>query len=59
MTEPPKFTDTNEALRYLKGLFPSEAFRYRTPPIIWKNQLYALIENRTLVDRNLVSIIYW
>jgi hypothetical protein len=54
MPAPPKFTDPAEALQYLKNLFPLQAFRYRSPPIIWKNQLYALIDNRTLVDRTLV-----
>lgn len=57
MVAPPKFTSISAALNYLKELFPLEAYRYRVPPIIWKDQLYAIVENRTLVDRTLVCFV--
>ena len=51
-------SQTEDCLLYLRTLFPVGAFdvtpHHRLPPIILKHQLYALIPDRTLVDRQLV-----
>lgn len=49
--------DTKAALLYLKNLFPMEKFEGRLPPIILKHQIYGIIKNRTLVDKEVVSMI--
>jgi hypothetical protein len=46
--------DTKTALLYLKNLFPMEKFEGRLPPIILKHQIYGIIKNRTLVDKDVV-----
>jgi serine/threonine-protein kinase 19 len=43
--------DTNSTLLYLKRLFPVEAFERRLPPVILQHQLYAILHNRTIVDK--------
>lgn len=53
---PDQISTTWDALMYLKNIFPTHGvYRHHIPPIMWKSQLYALIENRTDVDRTLVS----
>ncbi|KAI0242430.1 Serine/threonine-protein kinase 19 [Lamellibrachia satsuma] len=49
-------SDTKAALLYLKNLFPLEKFEGRLPPIITKHQLYSIIRNRTLVDKELEEL---
>lgn len=49
-------SDTKSALLFLKGLFPVEKFEGRLPPIIVKHQLYSVIKNRTLVDKELADL---
>ncbi|XP_076458725.1 winged helix repair factor 1-like [Babylonia areolata] len=46
-------SDTRTALFFLRGLFPVEKFEHRLPPILLKHQLYSVVKNRTLVDRQL------
>lgn len=43
-----------DGLNHLKNMFPRELFKNSLPPIFWKHQLYALINNRTLIDQTLV-----
>ena len=50
-------SDTKAALLYLKNLFPTEKFEGRLPPIVVKHQLYSIVKNRTIVDKELVSIL--
>jgi serine/threonine-protein kinase 19 len=47
--------EVRTALWFLKGLFPVEKFDCRLPPIILKHQLYAIVSDRTLADKQLVS----
>lgn len=49
-------TDINDsmgAIEYIRNIFPK---RDRFPPIIFKHQLYTLLENRTDVDRQVNSL---
>ncbi|KAK7111982.1 inactive serine/threonine-protein kinase 19-like [Littorina saxatilis] len=46
-------SDARTALLFLRGLFPVEKFEYRLPPIVLKHQLYSVMKNRTLVDKQL------
>ncbi|KAJ8318464.1 hypothetical protein KUTeg_003555 [Tegillarca granosa] len=46
-------SDTKAFLLYLRNLFPLEKFEHRLPPIMLKHQLYSLINNRTMVDKQL------
>ncbi|PVD39342.1 hypothetical protein C0Q70_01972 [Pomacea canaliculata] len=50
-------SDTKAALLLLRGLFPLEKFEERLPPIILKHQLYSLVKNRTLVDKQLNDLV--
>ncbi|XP_064622255.1 inactive serine/threonine-protein kinase 19-like [Lineus longissimus] len=45
--------DAEATMLYLKDLFPVEKFQSRLPPIIVKHQLYSMITNRTLADKQL------
>ena len=45
--------NVNDALLFIKSLCSSHQMD-KMPPIIWKHQLYALIDNRTKVDKELV-----
>jgi len=46
-----------DALNFLKQIFPYELFQNKLPCIIWKHQLYALISDRTNVDKDLHQLI--
>ncbi|XP_014785012.2 uncharacterized protein LOC106879820 [Octopus bimaculoides] len=46
-------SDTKASLLYLKSLFPLEKFESRLPPVILKHQVYSIVKNRTLVDKQL------
>lgn len=48
-------SDTKVSLLHLKELFPLERFEGRLPVVIVKHQLYSLINDRTAVDKELVS----
>ncbi|XP_076336658.1 winged helix repair factor 1-like [Tachypleus tridentatus] len=43
--------DTEASLFYLKSVFPVESFEGRLPPIIFKHQIYSIVKNKTLVDK--------
>ena len=45
--------NVSDALLFIKSLCSSDQID-KMPPIIWKHQLYALIDNRTKVDKELV-----
>ena len=45
--------DPKAALTYLLSLFPGEMFANRLPAIAVKHQLYSIVKDRTLVDREL------
>lgn len=47
-----KFPQVRDALEYIKDLFPSKHFA-DLPPIIYLNQLYSLVRNRTECDREI------
>ena len=51
-------SETEDALLFLRTLFPVGAFdkfpHHQLPPIVLKHQLYSLLPDRTLVDRQLV-----
>lgn len=44
-----------DALNFIKQMFPYHLFQKHLPAIIWKHQLYALISDRTSVDKELVG----
>ncbi|CAH1274212.1 STK19 [Branchiostoma lanceolatum] len=46
-------SDTKAAIMYLCSLFPKQMYEGRIPPIIMKHQLYSVVKNKTLVDRQL------
>ncbi|XP_019641995.1 PREDICTED: uncharacterized protein LOC109483423 [Branchiostoma belcheri] len=46
-------SDTKAAMMYLCSLFPKQTYEGRIPPIIMKHQLYSVVKNKTLVDRQL------
>ena len=47
--------DTKAGLLYLKSTFCLERFTGRIPAIILKHQLYSVIKDKTVVDRQLVG----
>ena len=47
--------DTEAAILYLKALVPLDKFEGKIPAIILKHQIYCVVKDRTLVDRQLVS----
>ena len=46
--------ETEARLSELMSLFPVEAFERQLPPIVLRHQLYSVLHDRTLVDRELV-----
>ena len=48
--------DTRVALEYLSSIFPREKFANRLPAIVLKHQIYSIVQDRTLVDRELNSL---
>lgn len=44
-------TDTKTALLFLKNMFPVEKFEGRLPPMMVRHQLYSIVKNRTVVDK--------
>ncbi|GAB1597258.1 serine/threonine-protein kinase 19-like [Argonauta hians] len=49
-------SDTKASLLYLKSLFPLEKFESRLPPVVLKHQVYSIVKNRTLVDKQLADL---
>ena len=49
-------SETEAGLRELMSLFPVDAYEGSLPPIVLKHQLYSILHDRTLVDRQLVHI---
>ncbi len=47
-------SDTKAALLFLKKLFPVDKFEGRLPPIVPKHQIYSIVKNKTLADKELV-----
>ena len=47
--------DVEGALASLRAMFPLDKFEGRLPAIVLRHQLYSLLEDRGLVDRQLVS----
>ena len=47
-------SDTHNAILFLKSIFPVEKFDGRLPAVIFVHQIYSVIHNRTLVDKQLV-----
>ncbi|KAF4092659.1 hypothetical protein AMELA_G00023170 [Ameiurus melas] len=45
--------DVKATLQYLMTLFPRKLFDDSLPPIVYKHQLYSLLSDRTLVDKQL------
>lgn len=48
--------DTEAAIKYIKSLLPvnvTNTLKY--PPIVFINQIYDIIHNKTLINRELVS----
>ncbi|XP_029441746.1 serine/threonine-protein kinase 19 [Rhinatrema bivittatum] len=45
--------DARGALKYLSSLFPRKLFNDALPPLVFKHQIYSLIQDKTLVDRQL------
>jgi hypothetical protein len=48
--------DTEAAIKYIKSLLPvnvKDTLKY--PPIVFINQIYDIIHNKTLINRELVS----
>ncbi|XP_071814553.1 inactive serine/threonine-protein kinase 19-like isoform X1 [Apostichopus japonicus] len=45
--------DTDTALAFFRSMFNSAKFNDRVPPIIFKHQLYSVVNNRTQVDRDI------
>ena len=47
--------DTKAGILYLKSIISLETFVGRIPAIVLKHQLYSVIQDKTIVDRQLVS----
>ncbi|XP_069762089.1 inactive serine/threonine-protein kinase 19-like [Narcine bancroftii] len=45
--------DTKSALIFLASLFPRKLFDDSLPPIVLKHQLYSIVKDKTMVDRQL------
>lgn len=50
-------SDTLASILYLKSIFPRKVFEGLLPPIILKHQIYCVVKDKTLVDRQLVRIL--
>lgn len=48
-----EFIDVKEALKYLQDLFPASKFNNKLPPLFFHHQLYGVLKNRTLVDKEI------
>jgi serine/threonine-protein kinase 19 len=46
--------DTMAAILYIKSIFPQTIFGKLLPPVILKHQVYCVVKDKTLVDRQLV-----
>lgn len=46
--------DTMASILYIKSIFPQKLFEGVIPPIILKHQIYCVVKDKTLVDRQLV-----
>ncbi|KAL5018208.1 hypothetical protein ScPMuIL_003930 [Solemya velum] len=46
-------TDTKAALLYLQKQFPMDKFELQIPPIILKHQIYSIVKNKTIVDKQI------
>ncbi|CAH3039248.1 unnamed protein product [Pocillopora meandrina] len=49
-------SDTEAAILYLKALVPLDKFEGKIPAIILKHQIYCVVKDRTLVDRQLNTL---
>lgn len=49
-------SDTEAAVLYLKALVPLDKFQGKIPAIILKHQIYCVVKDRTLVDRQLNNL---
>ena len=47
-------SDTMAAILYIKSIFPRKKFGTVVPPIVLKHQIYCVVKDKTLVDRQLV-----
>ena len=47
--------DTKATLLYIKSTFPVQVFAGKIPAIMLKHQVYSILKDKTLVDRQLVS----
>lgn len=52
--KPDEVNDTLTALNYFRHLFPSDVFNL--PKIVFINQVYSLLKNRTSVDRDIEAL---
>lgn len=50
--------ETEAKLTELMSLFPVDVFERQLPPIVLRHQLYSVLSDRTLVDRELVRLSY-
>ena len=50
-------SDTKAAILFLKSVVPLSKFEGKIPAIILKHQIYCVVKDRTLVDRQLVSFV--
>lgn len=48
--------DTQAAILFLKSIVPLNKFQGKIPAIILKHQIYCVMKDKTLVDRQLVSM---
>ncbi|XP_064600339.1 inactive serine/threonine-protein kinase 19-like [Liolophura sinensis] len=46
-------SDTKATLFFLRGLFPVEKFHHTLPAMILKHQVYSIVKNRTVADKQL------
>eukprot|EP00051_Salpingoeca_urceolata_P035435 m.29635 g.29635 ORF g.29635 m.29635 type:complete len:348 (+) comp9207_c0_seq1:131-1174(+) len=52
-TEFDVLNDTMAAFLHLRDVFPVDKFEYRLPPMVLKHQLYTVVPDRTVADREL------
>lgn len=50
-------SDTKATLFFLRGLFPVEKFDHTLPAMILKHQVYSIVKNRTVADKQLVIVL--
>ena len=51
-----QISDSKAALLLLKGLFATEKFNDRVPPIMFKHQVYSIVKNRTKADHEIEEL---